>query len=567
MQHDQMPTGVAAAISYATGVQDGSIPACRLVGLACGRFLAELAAANAGEGLWEFRPDLAEAPMAFAGGMVNIKGPEAGKPLRLMPWQQLVFANLFGFVEPGTDTRRFRQGVVFVPRGNGKTTVAAPMALYMTFCDEEGGAEGFAAAVTADQARILFDVAQHMAKRSSWFRRDYGGEVGANAIFQTSTASKFIPISSDAKALDGLNVAIAVCDEIASHKTPEVYNTLLTACGKRRHPMLLSISTCTGNTTGVGKQLWDYSVRVLDGVQQDDRLFALIYTIDEGDDPWNETTWLKANPSWGQAVQPDAVRAIMRQARNNPAQEAVAMTRHLNVWAGADEALFSIRSWRECARAGLSLADLDGAECHVALDLATRVDLASLGLVFPTRGDDQLLRYRAFNRAYLNSAAVMEARNASYPGWAADNYLTFTEGNETDFQRIEDDLLEFCKRFRVLSVAYDPWSASQFAQRMLAQDVPMVEFPANTRNFSEPTKELDAAIRAGRIEHDGNPVLEWCISNVVGHYDARGNIYPRKSRPEQKIDCAITLIMGVARCLIFEDESPYADGRGLFFLE
>ena len=147
---------------------------------------------------------------------------------------------------------------------------------------------------------------------------------GRNGRVRTS------PISSDAKALDGLNVQVAVCDEIASHKTSEVYDVLLTAMGKRSNPLLLAISTATGNNSGVGKQLWDYAVRVLEDTQQDERLIALIYTIDPEDDPWIEASWIKANPSWGQAVQPDAVRAIMRQARNNPAQEAAAKTRHLN---------------------------------------------------------------------------------------------------------------------------------------------------------------------------------------------------------------------------------------------
>ncbi len=565
MLHDY-PAGVAAGVTYAMQVRDGAIPACRLVQLACTRFLADLAIAEAGDGPWSFRPALAEAPMLFAGGMDNIKGPQAGKPLRLMPWQCLVFANLFGFVGRQDSARRFRQAVVFVPRGNGKTTFAAPIALYLTFGDGEGGAEGYAAAVTRDQARILFDAAQNMARRSAWFRREYNIDVAANSIFSTESASKFIPISSDAKALDGLNVQVAVCDEIASHKTPEVYDILLTAMGKRRHPMLLSISTATGNSVGIGKQLWDYSVRILEGKHTDDRLFSLIYTIDEGDDPWDEATWIKANPSWGQAVQPDAVRAIMRQARNNAAQEAVAMTRHLNIWAGADEALFSIRAWRECTNTDLRLADLEGEECHAALDFATRSDLAALLLAFPTRGDDGLLRYKVFSFAFLNEFAVMEARHASYPGWAADEYLTVTEGNETDYQRIEEALVDLVQRFRVLSVAYDPWSATQFAQRMIAQDVPMLEFRANTQNFSEPTKELDAAIRAGRIEHDGNPVLEWCVGNVVGHYDARSNVYPRKSRPELKIDCAIALIMAIARCVTAVDDSPYSDGRPMLFI-
>ena len=335
---------------------------------------------------------------------------------------------------------------------------------------------------------------------------------------------------------------------------------LLTAMGKRRQPLLVSISTATGNSSGIGKQLWDYSVRVLNGAQDDDRLFALIYTIDDGDDPWSEEIWIKANPSWGQAVQPDAIRAIMRQARNNAAQEAVAMTRHLNIWSGADEALFSMRAWRSCANPTLRLEDLEGGECHLALDLASKTDLASLGLIFPMRTDGLLLRYAVFARCFLNDAAVLEARNASYPGWAADGYLVITEGNETDFSRIEDDLLEFCRRFRVLSVAYDPWAATQFAQRMMAQDVPMIEYRASTQNFSEPTKELDAAMRAGRLQHDGNPVLEWCIGNVVGRYDARSNVYPRKSRPEHKIDAAITTIMGIGRALASQPaRSRYED--------
>src|SRR3954454_4185920 len=157
---------------------------------------------------------------------------------------------------------------------------------------------------------------------------------------------------------------------------------------------------------------------------------------------------IKANPSWGQAVQPDAIRAIMRQARNNPAQEAAARTRHLNIWLGADEQLFSTRAWQECADPRLDLADYDGRRCHIALDLASKTDLAALAIVFP-EGDG----YVAFSRCYLNEAAVMEARNASYPGWAADNQLVITPGNETDFSMIEADVLDFCRRFRVESLA------------------------------------------------------------------------------------------------------------------
>ena len=344
------PDGVASAVTYCRDVLSGAIAACRLVQLTCARFLRDLEAAESGNGPWAFRADLAERAMIFAGLMPNIKGPEAGRPLRLMPWQRLVFCQ-------SVRLRRARDERAPVPPGGDlcaarqrQDQIAAPLALYLSFLDGEGGAEGYAAAVTRDQARILFDTAREMVRRSPEIRRRYGVEALANAIWQERTSSQFRPISSDAKALDGLNVQIAVCDEIASHKTSEVYDVLLTAMGKRRNPLLLAISTATGNNAGIGKQLWDYAVRVLEGAQADERLFALIYTIDPEDDPWEEASWIKANPSWGQAVQPEAIRAIMRQARNNPAQEAAAKSRHLNIWVSADEALFSMRSWRECAQ-------------------------------------------------------------------------------------------------------------------------------------------------------------------------------------------------------------------------
>jgi len=551
---------VARAIEFAAKLADDP-GACVTARKAAERFNRELADAEAGNGPWGFDRALAQRAMAFASLLPNIKGPDADKPIELTDWQRLVYANLCGFVEAGTRLRRFRQAYVAVPRGNGKTTVVAPLALYATFMEEEGGAEGYAAAVTRDQARILFDMAQQMVRRSSRLRREYGVKVMVNSIYQERTASKLMPISSDAKALDGLNVAVAVCDEIASHKTSEVYDVLLTAMGKRIQPLLICITTATDNSAGVGRQLWEYSIRILDGIQDDDRLFALIYTADPDDDPWSETTWRKVNPGWGQTVQPDAIRAIAKQARNNAAQESAFKTRHLNLWVGANEALFSMRAWQNCADPTLRLDDFAGKPCHIALDLASKTDLAAIALVFRDGA-----RYAVFARCYLNESAVMEARNPSYPGWAHDGVLRITPGNETDFGEIETDLIEFGRRFNVLSVAYDPWGSTQLAQRLAAEGVPVVEFRATTQNFSEPTKELDAAIQAGRLRHDGNGALAWCVGNVVGHYDARGNVYPRKARPENKIDAAVALIMAIARAMTHVETTSVYESRGLLVL-
>jgi phage terminase large subunit-like protein len=251
----------------------------------------------------------------------------------------------------------------------------------------------------------------------------------------------------------------------------------------------------------------------------------------------------------------------MRQARNNPAQEAAARTRHLNIWVGADEALFSLRAWQEATNASLSLDDFEGHECHLGLDLASRTDLAAMALVFPSRDvETGRTTYAVFARCYLNEAAVAEARNPSYPGWAAAAHLVVTSGNETDFDEIESDVRQLCSRFNVISVGYDPWQSAQMSQRLRGEGVPMHEFRATTQNFSPAIIELDAAMRAGRLHHDGNPVLTWCIGNVLGKPDRRGNLYPTKSRPEQKIDAAVALMMAMGRAMVEDEQAKGLDG-------
>lgn len=535
---------------------------CRLVRLAAQRFITEYEACQRNVGPWSFSVDLAEDSMAIAGELPNIKGPEAGQKLRLMDWQRFVYANIFGFVErERTKVRRFRQGEVWVPRGNGKTTVAAPMALYMTFMEREGGAEGYAAAVTRDQARILFDVAREMTRRCDRFREFAGVGISAKAIYQEHTASRFVPVSSDAKALDGLNVQVAVCDEIGSHKTSQVYDVLLTAMAKRLQPFLLSISTATGNNSGIGRQIWDYGVRILDAIDDDPRMFAMIYTPDDGDDIWDQAVWRKVNPGWGQTVQPEAFITTANQARNNAAQEAAFKTRHLNIWVGADEALFSPRAWANCADRSLKLADFEGNPCHIGLDLASKTDLAAIGLCFPLENK----QYALFAQCFINNTAVQEQRNASYAGWIKTNDLIVTPGDETDFGLIEATIIDLCKRFKVLSVGYDPWNATQMSQRLMEQGVPMQHMRPVMSNLSEPTKELDAAMRAKRIKHDGNGVLAWCVGNCVGQYDTSGNVKPQKqkTREEAKIDAAIAVIMALGRQITTEDPTSVYESRGL----
>jgi phage terminase large subunit-like protein len=539
---------IEEGIDYARQVVARRIPAGKFVCLAAERFLEDLKRAKAGQGPWAFDPDRALAPIEICQQLPNIKGPLADQPIRLMAWQLCWTANLFGFIERETGWRRFRQASIWVPRGNGKSTWLAPLAVYCAFCEGEGGAEAYAAAVTRDQAKIVWTAAAEMLRRAPDLRHYLGIEQSAHSIYQPRTASSFLPLSSDAKSLDGLNVHFACLDEIGSHRTARVYDIILTALGKRLQPLLISISTATANTTGIGKQVWDLSAKVLTGVLEDERFFAVLYAADEGDDPFAEKTMAKANPSWGVTVVPEQVRMIARQAKNNPAQEAVYKTRHLNIWVTGNQALFAMDHWHACKVEGLRLEDFAGRTCILGLDIANKIDLTALVLLFPEEDSEGKEVYSVFCRAWLPEARV-ESQPA-YAQWVADGWLTQTPGETTDFSMIEDAILECCASFDVQAVTYDPWSATQLAQRMLERNVPMVEYPMTVSTMSEPTKAVDVAMRERRFRHDGNAALAWCLSNVVGHRDAKDNVFPRKELPEHKIDAAIALIMALGQQII-----------------
>lgn len=481
-----------------------------------------------------------------------------------------MLANLFGFVERRTGRRRFRQASIWIPRGNGKSTLAAVLGLVCTFTEGEGGAEGYSAAVSRDQARIVLELAKAMSERTPEFRRQYGVQVNAQAISQARTGSSFKALSSHARALDGLNVHVGILDELASHRSSAVHDALITATGKRSEPLLISISTATDNTAGVGRTVWNYTENVLSGQLRDDSFFGVIYDVDQGDDPWSETSWRKANPGWGVLVQPEAIRALARQALASPALQAAFKTRHLNVWVSAQNALFDSDVWKACADPDLRIEDFEGEPCFAAIDMATRVDIAAGAVIFPRPDPDdpddpQKITYAVFTCAWLPEAAVDIERSPFYPQWAEAGALTVTPGETTSFEAIEDWLHEIGARFDLRATAYDPYQMMQFAQRLTNDGFPMFEYRSSTLNFSEPTKLLDALMRDRRVRHNGDPVLAWCISNTVGHYDNRSNVYPRKDAPEKKIDNAIALIMALGVSIASERDSDfiYQDGREL----
>ena len=548
---------VAEALQYVRDVLSTRVPACQWVRMACERHERDMARIDSEGFLYTLDVRKAERALRAIQMFREIRGPRAGKRFRFGPWQKFLVGSMFGWVNATTQVRRFRYVFLAVPRGNGKSSLAATIALFMLALDGEGGAEIYAAAVTRDQARIVFALAQHMARQDGAFRSKYGVEIAAHAITQPNTASLFRPLSRDANALDGLNVHLAVMDELAAHKSREVHDVLVTASGKRAQPLLLSITTAGNNQAGIGFEQWRYCQRVLLQETQDDAFLGIIYTVDDADDWQDPASWAKANPNWGTSVNPDTIATLAHRASQIASQQNAFKQKHLNLWTNAAVSWMNMVAWDACADPKLSENDFKTEQCVLGLDLAAKIDLAARVKLF-ARNLDGITHYYCFAQFYLPDATLMDGRNASYGTWADQNWITGTPGEVIDFDRIQADILQDAQDHQILDVAYDPWQALKLASDLTARDVPCIEYRPTVANFSPAMKEIDALVRQRRFHHNANPVLRWNISCVEVAEDFKGNIFPRKDRnnPLMKIDGLIALLMAMGRRMSLEADQP-----------
>lgn len=547
---------VDAANAYIKGVLDGSIVACELVRLACARQVDDLRrAANDPSYPWRFNEDAAERVCAFIEMLPHIKGKWAreGALIKLDGWQCFILTTVFGWVHRETGLRRFLEVYLEVARKNAKSTLSSGVALYMLCADGEPGAEVYSAATTREQARIVFDDAKQMCLRDSEMRRVLGLNVLEHSITQPHTASVFRALSAEGSTLDGLNVHCAVIDEFHAHKKREVYDVIDTARGAREQSLLWTITTAGSDRSGICYERRTHVEQILNGKAQDDRVFGVIYTLDKDDDWTDESCWAKANPGLGVSVNIDDLRAAVSKASTMASAVNNLLTKRFNVWVNADTAWMDMRAWDACTDPDLDLQQVAHLPCYIGVDLASKVDVAAVAKVFV---DTDAGRLYLLCDYYLPQRAVEEGGNSQYSGWARMGLLNVTPGDITDLQMIEHDLAEFASTHNVKAVAYDPYQATQLAGNLLSRDVPMVEVRPSVMNFSEPMKHLEAQVLSGRLVHDGNPVTTWMVSNVVCHHDAKDNIYPRKERPENKIDGVVATIMALNRAVHQQPEMP-----------
>jgi phage terminase large subunit-like protein len=525
------------AVDYAKKVKSGKIAASWQVKASATRMLADLERTDI-----VFSEPHIDRACGFIEALVHIKGEWAGQPVTLEPFQVWIIASIFGFLNAKTRLRKVRNAFILLPRKNGKSLLAAGIALYMTFADNEPGAEGYCGASNLAQANEVFNPAKRMAELSPGFIEAFGVEVMAKSIFSEDSGSRFVPVI--AKTKDGSSPHVAICDELHQAKDATQIQAFRTGMGARRQPLLLVISTAGFHLAGICRTEQLDAEAVLKGTSADDRLFSAIYTIDPEDNWRDFSVWRKANPNLGISVSEEYLRGEYEKALQSPANQAFARTKYLNQWVAAANGWLNQVHWANAGDAALSMADLKGSTAFIGVDMSTRQDLTAIVVVVPLPDGKRAI----FPFAFVPQGAVDDSPNApAYAKWTQDGDLIVTEGSASSFVEIEAKLEELCKHFAVKEIVFDNWQGENTRQKFETKGHNTSIFVSNSSEWTVAMDDFEAALKNRELVHPNNPVLDWCASNVCAYQAgvSRRPVKPSKSGPE-KIDLIVSSLYAFA---------------------
>ncbi len=500
---------------------------------------------------------------------VHIKGPLAGQPILLDPWQRFWTAVFFGWRWSATLLRRFRTGYEEVARKNGKSTWWGPIGSYLWMMDREPGAEVYTIATTREQAMSVYkpayDNIKRLCRRSKKFARSIRVYDGTNQERLIFGESIFKPLPANAESLDGLNPYACLVDELHAHKTREVWDVMESALGARTQPVINAITTAGYILDGICVEVRSYLVRVLKGEVLDDRFFGVVYTLDDGDDPFDEANWLKANPGLGTAKTIDYMRQVAAKARVMPTARANFLTKDLNIWVGDALSWMDMTVWDKGGKR-FDPEMLKGRRCFGGLDLAATRDLTAFVLVFPPPEGDEDGDWYVLVWAWIPQAkldAEDQDNGADYRSWARRGFVTVTEGDVTDYEPVKETILQAMQDYEVVEVAFDTWNSTHLANQLLELKVPMVKVPQTFAGLSPGAKRLEWLVYSKRLRHGGNPLLRWCAGNVTVQIDGAENIKPDKKRSQGRIDPIVATSMAVTRAVAHIDNTSVYEEQGI----
>ena len=500
----------------------------------------------------------------FINCLRHTKGQWHGVPFALLPWQDQIIKELFGTVK-NNGYRQYNTAYIEIPKKNGKSELAAAVALYMTCGDNEWGAEVYGCASDRQQASIVFDVAVDMVDQCRALKKRIKPIMSVKRLVYLPTNSFYQVLSAEAYTKHGLNVHAVVFDELHAQPNRELFDVMTKGSGDARtQPLFFLITTAGNDRNSICFEVHQKAVDILSGRKIDPTFFPVIYGIDEGDDWADEENWYKANPSLGHTIDIEKVRAAFQSAKENLAEENLFRQLRLNQWVKQSVRWMQMDRWDACAYP-ISLEALRGRVCYGGLDLSSTTDITAFVLVFPPQEDGDMFVVLPYFWIPEDNLAVRVRRDhVPYDIWAQQGFIKTTMGNVVHYGFIEAFIEELHTTYNIREIAFDRWGAVQMVQNLEALGFTVVPFGQGYKDMSPASKELMKLTLEKKLAHGGNPVLRWMMDNIFIKTDPAGNIKPDKEKSTDRIDGAVALIMALDRAIRNEQKTSVYDERGIW---
>ena len=503
----------------------------------------------------------------FEEHICHVKGSQRGMPFVLSPWEACILANVYGWYRADGE-RRFNEVLIYVPKKQGKSAFAAGWILIEMKYWKESGADFFSAASNRDQTMNVFDHVAGMCRLDEELGdglQIYGGQAGnVKSVAYHERNNVYRCLSGMAGGADGTNPQMAVVDELHRHKNAELLRVLELSRASRTSPLTVITTTADTDRPSVCNDKLKFARRVLEN--KGDKMkpgyapwfLPCVYETSAADYPGDKLWWMrrdvwrKANPNLGITVSEEFYRIQAQKCLEEPGDLNDFLRLHLNCVVGQVGSWLDMTKYDQCGDR-LPLERFDGCECYGGLDLATRNDLAAYSLSF--KGADGGIDTFVWHWLPEDTAKRNEMRlEIPFTAWADNGYITLTQGDFIDYNRVVQDIISINQHFQVKGILCDPWNAASAYQDLGDAGLQITEFRQGYRSMNWPTKKTEQLIMAGLLRHGGNPCLRWQFSNVCVSSDANENIKPDKKKSEQKIDGAVATIMSVAGWFPFERE-------------
>lgn len=529
-------------VQYCEDVLSGTEIAGKWIKLACKRFKDWF---NNRDDIYFDYTDVDD-KIAFISRFTLTEAPFTGHPFILLPYQQWIFANLFGFKYVSSNKRVIRNALLLMARKQGKTQLAAAILLASLIMDDQISVTGYTIANSGEQASLAFkhicDLCKSVDPAQEIFKRGKARIVKNIEI--PVIESKIRVLNSDTSKLDGLNPQIFIQDEAHAAKTDDIWGVMKTGQGARHNALGIIIST-TGWLVGDDYFLysqWHACTKILEGIVEDDSWFSALYQIDDTDDWKDKSIWKKACPSLGVTIDYDIIEKDFNNAISNPSQEVQFKTKQLNMWCHSSKTWLTMEEIREVTQSfDFSIFDPEEEFSIVGCDIAYRSDLCVLTTLIEHKDK---LWFKAF--PFICERALEESKNKElYKKWKDKGYLQVIPGKALDLDVVINKLIELNNEFPVATVAYDPFQATQLCIKAQSEGMDIRPVRQSLAHFAEPTAQFETLVLNHRCVIDDNPVTRWCFSNVVIVEDSNGNRKPDKETPANKIDIVIAFIQSL----------------------